>query len=73
MVPSAFVRLDALPLTANGKVDLRALPDPEERASAGAYVPPRTAAEQVVAEIWGEVLKTERVGVDDNFFALGGH
>jgi amino acid adenylation domain-containing protein len=72
MVPAAFVRVDALPLTANGKLDLRALPDPD-LAAAAAYVAPRTAAEQVLAEIWGEVLKTERVGVHDNFFALGGH
>jgi acyl carrier protein len=73
MVPSAFVRLDALPLTANGKLDLRALPDPDAAAVQAEYLPPRTAAEQVLAEIWGEVLKRERIGVNDNFFALGGH
>ena len=73
MVPSAFVPLQALPLTANGKLDERALPDPGPASAAAAYLPPRTAAEQVLAEIWGEVLKTERVGVHDNFFALGGH
>jgi acyl carrier protein len=72
MAPSAFVRLDALPLTANGKLDPGALPSPEPVAETG-YVAPRTAAEQVVAELWAEVLRVERVGVDDNFFALGGH
>ncbi|HEU4558057.1 MAG TPA: amino acid adenylation domain-containing protein [Longimicrobium sp.] len=72
MSPSAIMRLDALPLTANGKLDLRALPEPEAVASVG-YVAPRTAAEQVLAELWAEVLHAERVGVEDNFFALGGH
>jgi amino acid adenylation domain-containing protein len=72
MVPTAFIRLDALPLTANGKLDVAALPDPE-RAAAEVYVAPRTAAEQVVAEIWAEVLGRERVGAEDDFFALGGH
>jgi len=72
MAPTAFVRLDALPLTANGKLDTRALPDPDPVAAAG-HVPPRTAAERVLAELWAEVLHAERVGAEDNFFALGGH
>ncbi|HYH80302.1 MAG TPA: amino acid adenylation domain-containing protein [Longimicrobium sp.] len=72
MAPSAILRLDALPMTANGKLDTRALPDPEPVAAAG-YVPPRTAAEQVLAELWAEVLHAGRVGAEDNFFALGGH
>jgi acyl carrier protein len=74
MVPSAVVLLDALPLTANGKVDQHALPAPD--ASAGAadeYVAPRTATEAQLAAIWAEVLKKERVGVTENFLALGGH
>jgi amino acid adenylation domain-containing protein/non-ribosomal peptide synthase protein (TIGR01720 family) len=71
MVPAAFVAMDALPMTPNGKVDRRALPAPEWAATA-AYTPPRNAVEETLAAIWGEVLKAERVGIDDNFFELGG-
>jgi acyl carrier protein len=74
MVPSAFVMLDALPLTPSGKVDRQALPAPEGRPAGEAeYVAPRTPTEEVLAAIWAEVLKVDRVGVHDNFFALGGH
>ncbi|HEU4883256.1 MAG TPA: amino acid adenylation domain-containing protein, partial [Longimicrobium sp.] len=71
MVPSAFVVLDRLPLAASGKVDRRALPEPE--VAAGEYVAPRTATEEVLAGIWAEVLGVERVSADAGFFALGGH
>jgi amino acid adenylation domain-containing protein len=73
MVPSAFVFLPALPLTPNGKVDRRALPAPHTMAEPDeGYVAPRTDAEHTLAQIWTEVLGIERVGVHDNFFALGG-
>jgi amino acid adenylation domain-containing protein len=74
MVPSAFVTLDALPLTPNGKIDVRALPSPYRNPDAGGgYEPPAPGLEQLVAEVWQEVLQVERVGADDNFFELGGN
>lgn len=75
MVPGAVVALDAIPLSPNGKVDRRALPEPdlELRDGRAPFVAPRTEAEQMVAEAWKEVLGVERVGVDDNFFEIGGH
>jgi len=73
MVPSAFVVLEVLPLTPNGKVDRKALPAPEGRPEIAEYVAPRTPTEEVLAGIWSEVLRVERVGVHDNFFELGGH
>ncbi|MGW2033411.1 non-ribosomal peptide synthetase, partial [Streptomyces sp. NPDC001811] len=74
MVPGAFVRLDALPLNINGKVDRSALPEPEDDGGAdGDHVPPVTPLEKELAEIWADVLSRPRVGLTDNFFALGGH
>jgi acyl-coenzyme A synthetase/AMP-(fatty) acid ligase len=72
MVPAAFVVLDKLPLTFNGKTDRRALPPPA-REAAEAFVAPRSGLEREIAAAWEEVLEVERVGVDDNFFEIGGH
>jgi amino acid adenylation domain-containing protein len=75
MIPSAFVFLDALPLTANRKVDRRALPVPDERRPdiEASYAAPRSQTERMLADIWAEVLNVEQVGINDNFFDLGGH
>ncbi|MEG3959019.1 amino acid adenylation domain-containing protein [Microcoleus sp. herbarium2] len=74
MVPSAFVRLEALPLTPNEKVDRRALPMPNRiRSVEETFAPPLTFFEEVLADIWSEVLRLDSVGIHDNFFELGGH
>ncbi len=74
MVPSAFVQLDALPLTANGKLDRRALPAPEATAlQVREYEAPQGEIEEALAKLWQELLRVERVGRHDNFFELGGH
>ncbi|ARX89450.1 peptide synthetase [Streptomyces alboflavus] len=73
MLPAAFVTVPELPLTANGKVDRRGLPEPDWTATGdAAYRAPRAGAEQTLSEIWAELLGVARVGVDDNFFMLGG-
>lgn len=75
MVPSAFVLLEALPLTTNGKVNRRALPAPEEQRPEleQTYVAPQSKLEDVLSKIWSELLKIDKVGIHDNFFELGGN
>jgi len=75
MLPSAFVVLEAFPLTPNGKVDRARLPEPEGTRALleTSYVAPQTPVEQTLAVIWQEVLEIERIGIHDNFFDLGGH
>ena len=75
MVPQAVMLLAKLPLTANGKLDRQKLPGPEQAASQRAFVAPRTATEQAIAEVWAEVLRRDhsKISAEDNFFDLGGH
>jgi amino acid adenylation domain-containing protein len=73
MVPSAIVLLDSLPLTPNGKVDLAALPEPGPAEGDSEGMEPRTPVEQLLQEIWSELIGVERVGIRDDFFKLGGH
>nr|QEO74803.1 phosphopantetheine-binding domain-containing pro [uncultured bacterium] len=78
MVPSAFVRLERFPLTVNGKLDRRALPEPDAPQTSrmrleGDYQAPRTPVEEALARIWSELLGLDLVGIEDDFFALGGH
>ena len=74
MVPSFLVQLDEIPLTPHGKIDRRALPEPESIfAEETEYEAPRTPTEELLAELWANVLRVSRVGINDNFFALGGH
>ncbi|MFE8046904.1 amino acid adenylation domain-containing protein [Brenneria goodwinii] len=75
MIPSAFVMMKALPLTVNGKLDRRALPEPEEsaRRASSHFVPPQNEIQELMAQVWRQVLSIEKVGIDDNFYELGGH
>ena len=73
MIPAAYVELEELPLTRNGKVDRRALPEPEFDQTAEEYTGPRNETESLLTHIWAEVLGLPRVGIHDNFFELGGN
>jgi amino acid adenylation domain-containing protein len=72
MIPAAIVILDKIPLTPNGKVDRRALPEPMNRGVGTNFITPNTPKERILAEIWRSVLGLEQVGIEDNFFDLGG-
>ncbi|NQZ08923.1 MAG: amino acid adenylation domain-containing protein, partial [Algicola sp.] len=73
MVPAAFVFMAQLPLTANGKLDRKALPEPDMNAQQAVYVAPSTDNEKVMSQVWQQVLGLKQVGINDNFFELGGH
>lgn len=75
MVPTAFVFIEQFPLTPNGKIDRKVLPSPQEVApqEAKAYAEPKTEIEKKLAKIWEDVLKVPRIGIDENFFEIGGH
>uniref|UniRef100_UPI003898FCEC non-ribosomal peptide synthetase n=1 Tax=Mastigocoleus testarum TaxID=996925 RepID=UPI003898FCEC len=74
MLPSRFVLLPKLPLTANGKINYRALPKPEEyKVEETAFIAPQTPTQEIIAEIWTEVLGVNKVSIHDNFFEIGGH
>ena len=74
MVPSAFVSLESFPLTPNGKIDLKALPAPDGQLERELeYVAPRNPREEIIANIFANVLQLTKVGIHDNFFELGGH
>jgi acyl carrier protein len=75
MVPTSFVMLEALPLTSNGKIDRRSLSQLNafNQELESEFVAPRNETEQIIAAIWQEALQIETVGIDDNFFDLGGH
>ena len=74
MVPAVFVKLDRMPLTPHGKIDRRALPAPsDDDVRRVTYVAPRTSTETAIAGLWQEILRLARVGIDDNFFQIGGH
>jgi amino acid adenylation domain-containing protein/non-ribosomal peptide synthase protein (TIGR01720 family) len=72
MVPSLLIEMEQLPVTASGKIDRKALPDPDELLLKGTFVAPRDAMEQSLADIWQELLEVQRVGIYDDFFELGG-
>jgi len=72
LIPSAFVTLEGIPLTTNGKIDRKALPPPDKTNHRN-FVPPRNPIEHALARLWSEVLGVEQIGVHDNFFELGGH
>lgn len=72
MVPARLIQIDSIPLTVNGKLDQKALPEPDKRAQAENDISPRNEIEKAMADIWEELLEAEEIGVSANFFELGG-
>jgi len=74
MIPAYFMQIEKMPLTPNGKIDRKALPEPDGEINTGVeYVAPRNEIEEKLVNVWSEVLGLERIGIDDDFFVLGGH
>ena len=75
MIPSAFIFLEKIPLNTNGKIDRKKLPAPDQSVSFSGreYAAPETDLEKLVAGIWQEIVGTEKIGIDDSFFDIGGH
>ncbi len=73
MIPAAFVQMESFPLTNSGKINRKALPDPDFTQMQKVYVAPRNSIEETLADIWQEVLAMDKIGIHDNFFELGGH
>ncbi|NBI30764.1 amino acid adenylation domain-containing protein [Chengkuizengella marina] len=73
MIPGYFIQIEKVPLTPNGKIDRHALPKPNKNSKQVVYIAPRSLEEEQMAAIWKEVLKVERIGINDDFFDLGGH
>ncbi|MGI0536137.1 hypothetical protein KFD70_28950, partial [Bacillus pfraonensis] len=73
MIPQYFIEMDNIPLTGNGKLDRKSLPEPDIMSNRGALVLPRNEIEESLSKIWSEVLGIENIGIDDNFFKMGGH
>ncbi len=74
MVPQHFIKLNRIPLSSNGKTDRKALPPIKfERRTEAIYIEPRNSEEKIVADVWKDLLKLDKVGIDDSFFDLGGH
>ena len=73
MIPSILIKIDKIPITINGKLDIKALPEPEFSGNLNNYIAPRNEIEEKLIGIWQDVLGIEKIGITDNFFELGGH
>ena len=73
MVPSVFIGMDKFPLNPNGKIDRKSLPEPQLSHQRKSIITPRNKLEKRITEIWSEILKVDNIGVNDNFFDIGGH